>query len=249
MKRFILSISVSVLFIAIVAITALHAKTSQIPLQESIASGVYLETAIIKIGDLRNMPVPASNEDYALLQSIGKVTSVVIGNFGKGCRKITLIQDKDSDGTVDRVSEWYVDRKEYVHSSKPSETYSSEKFKQLKQDILQGKRETVKPNWEGLPRVKEEIQSPDNVRREGLGYRAVIKDADTSQERVIFTYADRDNQGVDLVFEVKYYNKGVARVSPPINYSVYCKGSRDSVIKEAVVELEEATKKIADRIN
>ena len=69
--------------------------------QSQTKSGKYVPSDLVTKSKLKDMPVPHALEDYALLQSIGKVTNIIIGDFKSGENKITLITDKNADGEVD----------------------------------------------------------------------------------------------------------------------------------------------------
>lgn len=219
------------------------------PIQSNIAKGQYIPKIIVKISDLRNLPVPSTNEDYAFIQSIDDVTNIVIGNFTTGNREIILIQDKNSDGKVDLVVRYYVDKKRYRYSSKPSEEYSDEKFKKLKDNIISGKREDVTPNKEGREYIRVLEQDADRIRRWKNGFRVFMVDPDDDRFSRISFFFSTSNHGADLVFQVKFRHQGVARISPIINYGVYCKNSKDPHLKKVTMDLIAEAKKFMPKEN
>ena len=64
----------------------------------------------------------------------------------------------------------------------------------------------------------------------------MIDPDDGAQVRMNFFFSV-DKNGADMVFEVKYRNHGVSRVSPIINFSVYCKDSKDAQLAEVAKKL------------
>ena len=72
--------------------------------QSGTKSGKYVPSDLITKSKLKDMPVPHALEDYALFQSIGKVTNIVIGDFKSGENKITLVTDNNAAGVVDSVN-------------------------------------------------------------------------------------------------------------------------------------------------
>ena len=121
MKK-IATLTIFVILILSMVITG-WSRLAKRPIQSNIQKGQYIPKIPVKITDLRSMPIPSTNEDYAFLQSIDRETNIVIGRFGTGTREIILIKDKNSDGIVDLVVRYFVDRKRYRYSSKPSVEY------------------------------------------------------------------------------------------------------------------------------
>ena len=56
-------------------------------------------------------------------------------------------------------------------------------------------------------------------------------------ERIRYSFSDNGVHGVDLVFHVKYRNVGSSKVSPIINFSVYCKATKDKFVSDIVKDL------------
>jgi len=206
-------------------------------IQKNIERGVYIAKLPIKPKDLKKMPVPHTNDDYAFLQCIDDVSNVVIGNFKEGSRTLTLIQDRNSDGQVDRAVTYYIDRNSFKFSAKPWLEYSQEKFKKLKEDILKGRQDEIKPNKEGIRYIDSLQKNSELVQRWKNGYRIFLRDeVDDMTERMNF-FASLSSEGADLVYQLNFRNKGVARVSPAINYSVFCKNSKDKLVIETTKKI------------
>ncbi len=241
MKK-LLQISVIVI-LSLLFIVSAWSRGTRSPVQSNVKQGQYIPKIPVKISDLRNLPVPATNENYALLQAIDRETNIVIGNFNSGAREIVLIKDKNSDGKVDTVVRYFVDRKIYRYSPNPGKDYPGEKFKKLKEEILNGTQGELSPNKEGIPYIKVLEQDADRIRRWKNGYRVFMLDPDDERFPRISFFFSTSNRGADLVFEVKYRNQGVARVSPVINFGVYCNGSRDKYIISVTGKLIAEAKK------
>ena len=216
----------------------LASSTRGMPIQSGVASGNYLHTRSLRINDMKSLPVPKTNEDYAFLQSINTECCVVIGKFTKGYREIVLYMDKDVDGKVDYVVHWFVDKKMYKYESEPDKYCPPEKFKKMKADIIMGARGELNPNPEGTQFLERLFENSANIRKYGLGYRVVgLAPDDHTVERVTYYFADHTIRGVDLTFEVKYKNLQLVRESPIINFGVYCKNSQDKFLIETVKKL------------
>lgn len=228
------------------------------PIISGIKSGSYLVGNIITIKELRGLPIPKTKTDYAFYQAINNVSNVVIGKFSAGDRVITLITDTGTydekqrktddkpDGKVDLVVHWYVDLKKIAKEPNPDKYCSVEKFAKMKEEILSGESDTIYPNKEGLTYLRELLKKPSNIQRVQYGYRVSMADTDEpTKERVIYFYSHSDVDGASMAFEVKYNYVGLARLSPIINYTVYCKRSRDPFAIEQVKKLVKETKEVS----
>ncbi len=197
-------------------------------IQSSIKSGHYVPGDVITARKLRDLPVPASNKNYALYQSIDKISNVVIGSFTADERKITLIQDKNADGKVDIVAHLDVDSKKIHFQGKPYEYCSAEKFRKYKEDIINGNTKDISPNSEGISYLKELIKDSGNIKKAKFGFKVTRTDTDEpSRERVSYFFSFRELSGADIAFIVNYYYISSGRISPIINHAVYCSNSKD----------------------
>lgn len=220
----------------------LDSSTRGKSIQSSIEKGQYIPSDLVTVQNLIRLPIPYSNEDYAFYQSIGKISNIVIGNFKHGERKITLITDKNADGKVDLVADWFIDLERIDIHGNPDKYCSAEKFVKMKENILIGKSESLSPNPEGLSYLKTLLKTTGNITRVRHGFKVFGDDTDQkSKRRVSYYYSNNGVHGVDLAFEVKYYNLGTKRVSPPINFAVYCKNSFDPFTIEMVKKLLKET--------
>jgi hypothetical protein len=212
-------------------------------IKTGIARGQYIPTIDVSIKDMRSLPVPLSNENYAFLQSLDAVTNIVVGNFSSGERVITLIKDKNSDGEVDLVAHWYVDEEKFKFDPAPAATYPSAVFDRMKMEILNGRGTSLSPNPEGIEFIRILFQVPGNIQKWRTGYLVFKYDPDViTREMSRFSYS-MSAGCADVAFEMLYMRKGTARISPVINQGVYCKNSRDAKIIEVVRGLLEETKR------
>lgn len=233
----------SVLVITFISFSAGFAEKAGKPVQSNIAKGVYIYKELVTIATIKQLPIPSTNDDYAAYQSIGKVVNIIIGKFKLGDRSITLVTDKNADGNVDFACIWYVDQDRISVIPDPASAYSAAKFAQFKDDIINGKNDSLSPNSEGVGLLKQLMKKPSNITKAKNGYRVTSSDPDIpALERVSFYYSDNTVNGVDLVFEVKFRNMNMIRVSPIINVCVYCKDSFDSFVIETVKNLIKESK-------
>jgi hypothetical protein len=222
---------------------AAGAEKGKGPLQHNIESGVYIHNDLVKLENIKKLPIPITNEDYAFYQSIGNVSNIVIGKFKAGHRMIILVSDRNADGAVDYACKWFVDQDRMEILPNPSSIYSNAQFEQMKDDIVNGKTSAlVSPNPEGKKYMEMLRKTSSNVARMKNGFRISGMDPDASNvERVNYFFSDNNTLGVDLAFEVKYTNMGLSRIKPLISIFVYCKGSYDPYAIKAVKALIKET--------
>ncbi|HPO45931.1 MAG TPA: hypothetical protein PK875_09050 [Spirochaetota bacterium] len=212
------------------------------PLQHNIVSGKYIHNDLVTISSIKHLPIPATNEDYAIFQSIGRVSNVIVGRFKTGTRQIVLITDRDADGKVDFACVWNVDSGSVDITPKPDTVYADAQFRQMKEDIVNGKSGLVSPNPEGAGYLQVLTEKPSNIVKMRNGFRVSGFDPDVAGlERVNYFFSDNGVHGADLAFEVKYNNMGQVRVSPIITVWVYCKNSYDPFVLETVKKLNAET--------
>ena len=224
-------------------------------IQSNIASGVYHPATLLNAQNLRQLPVPNTREDYAFYQAIDNVSNIVIGKFQTGERVITLISDTGTydekkrklsskpDGKVDVVAQWFVDLKRLTRLPTSDKYYDTENFAKMKDEILNGKGDTLSPNPEGIPYLKSLLKIPSNIRKVKHGFRVSQTDSDQKRERVNYFYSYRETTGAEIAFQVKYHQRGRTMVSPIINYGAYCKQSKDPYAIETAKKLIQETLK------
>ncbi len=208
--------------------------------QANVLRGYYIPKIQITPGDLKKMPVPATNEDYAFYQSIASTSSVVIGRFSAGERVITLVQDANADGTVDTYVDYYVESAKFSYSSSPAKKVTPERFKEMKVQIITGDNSSLSPNREGATYMLGLKSDMKRIRPWRNGIRIYQLNPDDTNDVMLDFYAAKDMYGADMVFEVKYRLSGTVRIMPVITHSVYCRNSKDPVA------LEYATKMISE---
>ncbi|HSV96012.1 MAG TPA: hypothetical protein VLM75_03650 [Spirochaetota bacterium] len=214
------------------------AQSGRKPLQNNIASGKYIHNDLVTMFNVKQLPVPATNDDYAIFQSIGKVSNVIIGRFKKGARQVVLITDNDADGKVDFACVWNVDGGAVDITPKPETVYGEAQFRQMKDEIVNGKSGLVSPNPEGIAYMRVLLERTSNIIKMRNGFRVSGSDPDVvGLERVNYFFSDNGVHGADLAFEVKYNNIGQIRVIPIITVWVYCKDSSDPFVIETVKKL------------
>jgi len=235
----------------VIAGTAMSAFAERLnkTIMPSTKEGKYNESNPITVGQLPYLPIPSGREDYAFLQSIGKVTNVVIGYFMEGERRIVWISDSNSDGTVDTGMIYYPETKKISKVQDIQKDYSPDKFAALKKEIISGQSKNLTLNPEGALYLKKIIESKSALVKKVRyrnGFRTLVNDPDdTTTHRVMFYYSNNEKSGggSDLVFQVYYHNQGPSMIAPVIPCNVYCKDSSDPVVVEAVNELSKFTGK------
>jgi hypothetical protein len=242
-------------FIAI-GIIQLNADSSQRgeQVQTRIEKGNYIPGELVSASNIKLLPVPFSTNDYAFYQSLKKVSNVVIGRFKTGEKEIILIQDNNVDGQVDMVAHWFIDLDRTDREGEPDKYCTAENFKKLKELIVNGKSEavmlggqniTISPNKEAIPEMEKLLKTPSNVTKFKQGLRVKKIDTDErSKEIMLFSYSiNTDDGSADLAFDIKFNQVGKSRISPVINYGVYCLKSQDPFAIETVKKLSEGSAK------
>lgn len=219
-----------------------------------VEKGTYVPGEIVTPQDMRFLPIPAGTNDYAVFQSIKKISNVIIGKFKTGEREIILIQDNNADGIVDIAAKWSIDLNRIDREGDPERFCSAENFKKLKEIIVNGKSETIplggksyliSPNKEGIPEIEKLLNIPSNISKHKQGLRIKKIDSDElTKEMMVFSFSlNSESNSADMAFDIKYYYMGRSRISPIINLGVYCLQSEDPFVKETVNKLREMSGK------
>ncbi len=237
-KRKIVIFSILILFVF--AVDSFAVFTRKV-MQTKIESGSYSPTDPIRYQKMRALPIPSSNENYAIYQSIDRVTSIVLGKFQNSEGEIDLYQDTNSDGKVDNVYIYDVLKRQV---KKLKITVTDEEFKKLKDEIFTGSNPLIGANKEGLNYVKALVKSNSElvkVSKYKRGFQALEFDSDEpSQYRTKFIYST-DIEGAFLAFEVLFHNVGQSRVQPIIPISIFAQNSKDKYVQTIVDELAKYT--------
>jgi hypothetical protein len=208
-------------------------------------AGVDVANVPITRENMAFLPVPEDYKTYYILQSIEDVTVVVIADFAGTEKKICLITDKNSDGTIDTVWEYYPDSKQYARPDKPTTSLFTS-YPQIKNDIIEGKvfakieagSNAYTHVMASLPELKVKLREGRVVTRWGHDGRYVrIVDPDTSQTTMADFYFGKESGVYSLQFRTNYYKRAGTKIEPTIKYSVYSRRSKDPVIKEYVEAL------------
>jgi hypothetical protein len=215
-------------------------------MKSAIKSGSYIPGDSVTIEGLRLLPVPSTNSNYRVFQSIGNTSNIILGKFDSVPQKITLIQDNNADGRVDAVAHWLVAENKIKKEKDPEKFCSVEKFREYKEGILKGNSSFEK--IETLKLFDFLIKDKTNIRRQKNGFRIVLSDIESrKRERIIYYFSNNGPNGNDLVLEVKYLKRNMSRVNPLISHYVYCKNSKDTYVKEIVSTLLSKTRKALSR--
>ncbi len=218
--------------------------SAQLNLSTSVKSGVYIPNDRITRRTLNKLPVPKGSENYALLQCIHTECNIVTGEFMSYPRQVTLYKDKNNDGKVDQIISWNFDEKRYSRIIYVQKKCPPKKFKQMKEDILNGKTGDIYPNKDAIPTLLKLAGDPNNIRKWKNGFSVKLSDPDLIfVDRLKYSVSDNGKKGVDAVFYVKYRYERNRRVTPPIRPFVYCKNSKDPLVKNKVQELIKKIKK------
>lgn len=203
-----------------------------------IKSGSYDPKILTTGGNMRSLPIPHSNENYAFYQSIGEVTNIVLGKFQVAEQEIVLITDRNSDGKVDKVYVYDVLKRKKKNINR---TYTKKQFKEMKDGIFSGKARYLGVNEEGVDFIKTLIKSNSDLvkmARSELGYRVQIFDPDNSKSFRAKFFFSKGIYGADMAFEINYYNVGETHVKPIIPMCVFAQDSKDAYAQEKVKELK-----------
>jgi hypothetical protein len=214
-------------------------------LQRKVEKGNYIPRILLNAGSLRSMPIPKTRENYAVLQSIGHVTNILVGEFLTGDGKITLYRDSNQDGKVDYVARLFQATNKVQYLPLPTKFCPPEKFKSMKIKILNGNWDsTLFPNREGGPYIKKIISGNSTVKKWRHGFRILEYDPDDkSKIRTSFFFEYKEKHGASAVFDIKYHHMGRIDLSPIVNIGVYSKNSKDPIIIQYMKDLSKYTRK------
>jgi hypothetical protein len=203
--------------------------------------GSYLVKEEIKPIGLGNMPVPEDFRNYFVLQSIGGKTSILIGDFSGADKIIDLITDENLDGKFDKVLEVLPDTSKEARNRTKPRTQLFTSFNQTANDIITGKifAENYSYKMYSIDTLKARITASRDISKWSYGYNAKMYDPDNpSTMRGEFFFSRKDGL-YTLIFATYYYKLYKTKIVPPIAYSVYCKDTKDPMIKAVVDSLYE----------
>ena len=211
------------------------------------ADGSMYTDAIVKPitkDRMKLLPVPSDYKNYFILQSFEDQTVVVIGDFAASEKTICLIIDKNSVGKIDEVWEYYPDADKFTRVEKPS-TRLYTGYPQICRDIIEGKvfKDPSRKNsnseytheMASLPILKTKIAEGRVIVKRGSNGRYVrYTDPDPRDTTMADFYFGIETGLYSLQFRTMYYKSGGTKIEPTVQYSVYCKNSKDPIVKEYV---------------
>ena len=200
-----------------------------------------LMTEMMNSKRLRLLPVSKDFRNYFILQSIDNQTNIIVGDFVGSEKKIILIEDHNSDNTVDRVYEYYPDRPENnnIISLPKSTSDLVYNIESMKKDIISG--EIFAKNYtytmRSMPDLIKKINKNEDIYKHQHGYTVKIYDPDNKSTIMGDFFFGRKDGRYYLQFNTNYYKLFNSRIRPLVPQSVYCVNSKDEVVKESVEKL------------
>ncbi len=204
-----------------------------------LGAGESMYVEPVTYGRLHFFPNPPDFRNYFFLQSIGNSTSIVIGDFTGSKKLIALIIDENSDNTIDKIYQYYPDRKQFRKTRRCTSQFFNDNIAQMKRDIISGKiyRDNYSYNMASLDSLLAKIEEGFDINPSGTGYTVPISDPDAPTIPMSDFYFSKNMERYDLQFKTNYYRLFNLKIIPPIPYSVYCKNSKDPVVAETVESL------------
>jgi len=191
---------------------------------------------------IKHFPVPDDNRNYMFFQSVGSDSCIVIGDFSGVQKMIVLINDKNSDNTIDSVVEYFPGTKKFRIRKTSDSKFFTDDIAKLKRDIISGTafRKNYTDQMRSLDALENTLKKNDNtaVFEDVYGFNIKLMEIDeTNKYEALFTYG-RNAGGYYMQFKTEYYRKGYSTVTKPLlRYSVYCRDSSDPVVKEYIDSL------------
>jgi hypothetical protein len=201
-----------------------------------------LQTKKLKEDRLAYFPVPRDNINYLFMQSIGNDTSIVIGDFSGVEKKIIMIVDKNNDNTIDSVFEYFPLTKDLKAKKDSQSKFFTKDIAKFKKDIIEGTvyKGNYTDNMKSLNTLENILNNSDtnSLNADVYGFNIRYYESDERHKNAaLFSYG-KSAEGYYLQFKTEYYRKDYKTVQQPVlKYSVYCKDSNDSVVKETVENL------------
>jgi hypothetical protein len=209
------------------------------------SSSDAMKTPLIK-ENLKFLPVPDDCRNYYVLQAFENETNILIGDFGGAEKIICLVMDKGCDGTIDGIVEYYPEINKYVKLKVPT-TKLFTNLTQMKKDIIEGNvfrdpRRADKNLYThvmaSMPLLLEKMNEGMYVTKRGANGRYVrCLDPDLKKTTMADFFFGKDQNAYSLQFRTVYYKSGLSKIEPAIQYSVFCKDTRDPVVAEYVERL------------
>lgn len=191
---------------------------------------------------LKLFPVPEDGRNYFFLQSIDDVTQIVIGDFMQGEKRIVLINLGSDYNTIKSVVEYQPRTKKLLRKKDSESKFFTTDVAKLKRDIISGAifKNNSTDDMKSYDLLEPVFRENDAGRVFPDVYGFSVKLSEIDQENrysAMFTFGNAA-QGYYLQFKTMYYIKtSTTEMKPVLKYSVYCKNTRDPVVKEYVENL------------
>ncbi|HDP80851.1 MAG TPA: hypothetical protein ENN21_08420 [Spirochaetes bacterium] len=88
-----------------------------------------------------------------------------------------------------------------------------------------------------LDLLKQRLEKGTDIYRSGYGYTVKVYDPDKPSTIMSEFYFSKKDGRYDLVFATYYYMVFNTRITTSMNFSVYCRNSKDPVVAEVVESL------------
>lgn len=211
------------------------------------AAAVYANLESIQVSPLNSariklFPAPVDNKDYFFLQSIGKDTTIVIGDFSALEKMIVMIIDKGGDNTIDEVVEYFPGSKTIKKGKTSSSRFFNPDIAKLKKDIINGA--VYSGRYTDPMKSADKLQlilkqgDSKSVQKNVYGYEAKFFEIDETEKFAALYSFGKNAEGYYLQFRTDYFRRDYRVVETPLmKFSVYSRASSDAVVKESVENL------------
>lgn len=210
------------------------------PLNSAYVSSDFVSD-LINSKKLRMLPVSKDFRNYFILQSINDQTNVIVGDFVGSERKIVLLEDYNSDNTIDKTYEYYPDRPDSNRLIPLSKSTSDLCYDilQMKKDIISGAIFTKNYTYtmRSMNELVYKLKKGEDIFKYEHGYTVKIYDPDSRSTIMSDFFFGRKDGRYFLQFKTEYYKLFNNKIKPLVPQSVYCVNSKDAVVKEAVEKL------------
>lgn len=201
-----------------------------------------LQTKKLTVDRMKYFPVTPDNKNYIFLQSIESDTAIIIGDFSGVEKKIIMIVDKKSDNTIDTVFEYYPQTKDLKQKSESQSKFFNKDIAKLKKDIIEGSvyRGNFTDSMKSLNTLESILKNPDtrSLYSDVYGFSIKYYEVDELKKNSALFQYGKAAAGYYLQFKTEYSRKDHTTVQKPVlNYSVFCRDSNDSVVKDTVENL------------
>jgi len=185
------------------------------------------------------LTIPKDYRNYFLMQSIDDDTRILIGDFSNSEKLFSLLIDKDSNGKMDKVIEYYPDSKDFTNPQKSTSTFFEGDFETMKRNIINGSiyKNNYSFRMKSFDTVVNLIKKGKNIYKSGRGYSIKFYDPDEPSTIMSQFFFSKHQGRYDLIFQTNYYKIYRIKIKPAFKYSVYCKNSKDAVVAEIVEKL------------